>query len=88
MTTERKTIQVKPEIHSRLERMYNNEIGACLGVRSTSDLIEYLCDFYDQHNSAENILAMEVVKLIRHRIEAPLPDKSKVLVITNVPTDC
>jgi hypothetical protein len=76
MTTERKTIQVKPEIHARLERMYNNEIGACCGVRSTSDLIEYLCDFYDQYNSSESILAMEVVKLIRQRMittESNLP---------------
>jgi hypothetical protein len=68
MTVERKTIQVKPEVHARLERMYNNEIGASLGVRSTSDLIEYLCDFHDEHNSAESILAMEVVKLIRQRM--------------------
>jgi hypothetical protein len=68
MTAERKTIQVKPEIHARLERMYNNDIGACLGVRSTSDLIEYLCDFHDEFNSSESILAMEVVKLIRQRI--------------------
>jgi hypothetical protein len=68
MTVERKTIQVKPEIHARLERIFNNEIGAYSGVKSTSDLIEYLCDFYDQYNSAESILAMEVVKLVRQRM--------------------
>jgi hypothetical protein len=87
MTTERKTIQVKPDVHARLEKMYNNDIGVCLGVRSTSDLIEYLCDFHDEHNSAESILAMEVVKLIRQRLAAPLSAKSKELVITNVPSD-
>ena len=79
MTAERKTIQVKPEIHARLERMYNNDVGTCLGVRSTSDLIEYLCDFHDEHNSAESTLAMEVVKLIRQRLSTPSPKKSKNL---------
>jgi hypothetical protein len=79
MTTERKTIQVKPEIHARLERMYNNDVGACVGVRSTSDLIEYLCDFHDEHNSAENILAIEVVKLIRQRLITPAVNKPKEL---------
>jgi hypothetical protein len=76
MTTERKTIQVKPDVHSRLEKMYNNDIGASLGVRSTSDLIEYLCDFHDEHNSSESILAMEVVKLIRQRLAGPISAKS------------
>src|SRR3954447_9168451 len=88
MSTERKTIQVKPDVHARLEKMYNNDIGACLGVRSTSDLIEYLCDFHDEHNSAESILAMEVVKLIRNRMATTLPAKSKDLEVTNVFTDC
>jgi hypothetical protein len=90
MTAERKTIQVKPEIHARLERMYNNDIGACLGVRSTSDLIEYLCDFHDEHNSSESILAMEVVKLIRQRIitaESKLP-KDLATETPDIPNDC
>lgn len=77
MMTERKTIQVKPEIHARLERMYNNDVGACLHVRSTSDLIEYLCDFHDEYNSAENALAIEVVKLIRQRLITPAVNKPK-----------
>ena len=90
MTTERKTIQVKPEIHARLERMYTNGVGNCLGVRSTSDLIEYLCDFHDGHNSEESTLAMEVVKLIKQRIAAPVSKKPKDLEAEApaVPSDC
>ncbi|MEX2460412.1 MAG: hypothetical protein WD469_03800 [Paenibacillaceae bacterium] len=87
MTTERKTIQVKPEIHARLERMYNNDIGACLGVRSTSDLIEYLCDFYEAHNSAENILAIEVVKLVRQRMSTPALNKPKNVKTPTIPDE-
>lgn len=90
MTAERKTIQVKPEIHARLERMYSNDVGACLGVRSTSDLIEYLCDFHDQHNSAESTLAMEVVKLIKQRMVTPASKKPKDLETEApiIPNDC
>jgi hypothetical protein len=86
MTVERKTIQVKPEIHARLERMYNNDVGACLGVRSTSDLIEYLCDFHDEHNSTENILAIEVIKLIRQRTSAA--SSPNIIELPSIPTDC
>ncbi|QGQ98578.1 hypothetical protein EHS13_28710 [Paenibacillus psychroresistens] len=88
MMTERKTIQVKPDIHARLEKMFNNDIGACLGVRSTSDLIEYLCDFHDEHNSSESILAMEVVKLIRLRLATPSSAKLTESEISSVPSDC
>jgi hypothetical protein len=90
MTAERKTIQVKPDIHARLERMYNNDVGACLGVRSTSDLIEYLCNFHDEHNSEESTLAMEVVKLIRQRIAAPGSKKPKDSEVEApaIPSDC
>jgi len=90
MTTERKTIQVKPEIHARLERMYTHDVGACYGVRSTSDLIEYLCDFHDEHNSEESTLAMEVVKLIKQRIASPALKKRKEFEVEahDIPSDC
>ena len=63
----RKTVQLQLEVHRVLEKMLNDEVGKERAVKSTSDLIHYLCDFYNEHSTEENKLALQMVMIIKKK---------------------
>jgi hypothetical protein len=63
----RKTVQVKPETHARLDEFWKKLRLGFDYDRSTSGVIEYLMDFYDRNNKPEMTVAMELFSLAEKR---------------------
>lgn len=66
--TKRKTVQVTPRVHARLDEFWHKLSFGFDYDRSSSGVIEYLMDFYDKHKSPETELALQLIAKVENRI--------------------